>query len=127
MSNNKSSLSADALDRDRILVGDGGAVAGFEPLAVDRDGAACELNPAFASAFRGVRHLVAGREQGRIEIGLLVNDDRAVATVVRRDEPQSAALRVIVEVLFLVAGREPTAVGEQPDLEEMHGLALANG
>src|SRR6185503_4763679 len=62
-------------DRDVVLVGDRGSVAGSELLAVDRDRAVRELHPAPVRAVGGMSDLVACTEQCRVEIRSLMDDD----------------------------------------------------
>src|SRR5262249_41059157 len=117
-------VAAAAGDGDVALVADGGAVARGQRLAVDLDVAARDLHPGAASGRQGVRHASAVVEQRRVEPGILVHLDRAVVPVGRRDQPQVSALVGIDEGLLLVARPDAVAFRQQPDLQEVHRLAL---
>ncbi len=71
-----------------------------------------------------MRHRLAGRQHGRIEVDILVDRHRAVAAVARADEAQLAALVVRAERLLFIARAQSFAFRNDPDLQEVHGLAL---
>src|SRR5438552_13894887 len=66
--------------------------------------------------------LLARREPRREEPDVLVHGDRAVAPVARGDPAEPALHLRGRERALLVAGREPLPLGQDPDLEKVHGL-----
>jgi hypothetical protein len=82
-----------------------GAVPGAERLAIHVSGPARDLKPAFASGAQRVLDLVALVEKGGIDVGVLVDDERAVTAAARRQQAKPAALFAVRESLLLVAWR----------------------
>src|SRR5256885_16792958 len=66
--------------------------------------------------------LLARREPRREEPDVLVHGDRAVAPVARGDQAEPALHLRGRERALLVAGRKPLPLGQDPDLEKVHGL-----
>ena len=52
----------------------------------------------------------------------LVDRDRAVVSLARRDRPQPALVELGVDVALLVTGRDAVGVGRHPHLDEVHVL-----
>src|ERR1700741_2355227 len=119
-------LRAAARERERGLVRDGSAVAGFERLAVDVDFAARDLNPAVAIGLEVVRHGRAVEQRG-VETHVLMDGDGAVAAVGGGYEAECVAALVLLKFLLLVARRDALFGGDDPDLEKKHGLIAGRG
>src|SRR6516162_4608869 len=115
-------LARDAGDRERPLVDDGGAVAGREALAAEVDGAVRDLDPGVASGGELQRRLAAGGEGPRVEADVLMDGERAVPAVGRGAELEPPVALGGRERLLLVARRQAGARGDDPDLQEVHGL-----
>src|SRR5690606_11764617 len=64
-----------AADGDSLLVENGGSIAGAQRLAVDPHRAANDLNPDPAAGIRSVLEHVAGGEQRRVEIHVLMDEN----------------------------------------------------
>src|SRR5262245_34799058 len=109
-------------DLDGGLVLQSRRVTLAEGLAVDHGRARHEVEPRAPARGEGMAHGLAGREQRGVHARVLMDAHRALARVVRGDEPQAPALFRRRELLLLVAGREVARLGEDPDLEEMHRL-----
>jgi hypothetical protein len=62
-------------------------------------------------------------EQRRVHPRVLLNAHRALGAVGREDQAQPAAFVLGGEVLLLVARRQASGSGHEPDLKEVHGLA----
>jgi hypothetical protein len=71
--------------------------------------------------------LLALAEHAGVDARILVDRDGTVAAVRRRNQPQPAAFLGAGNGLLLVAGLEPLAVGQQPDLQEMDRLSERDG
>jgi hypothetical protein len=67
---------------------------------------------------------VARGEPRHPERHVLVQLDRAVLAVLRCQQHEALARRLLVEGLLVVARREPARVGHDPDLQEVDGLRL---
>src|SRR5205814_613056 len=98
-------------------------VALSERGSLERDGAARDLDPGVTPRAHRMHDLVAGLEQRGEQLDVLVHGDRAVVATLRSDQAERAAPPVVCEMSLLVARRGPVALGEDPDLEEVNGLA----
>src|SRR5215469_473248 len=63
-------------------------------------------------------------EETGVHAYVLPDDERAVFSSMRCDEPQAAAFVRGTEMLLLVAGRQSFGFGLDPDLQEVHRLGL---
>ena len=68
--------------------------------------------------------LIGGLEHGDVHLCVLLDVDDVVALLVRSHEQQLAELRLAREVQLLIARRHAIAIGNDPDLQEMHRLRL---
>ena len=95
-----------------------------EQLAVHADLAAGDMHVGAPS--RRQRELCALRtvEATRVHACVLVDPHRTVGAVRRGDQAQPAALVRVGEMLLLVARVDAAHVRLDPDLQEVHGLAL---
>src|SRR5256885_1271243 len=101
----------------------GSAVAGIEYVALSLDTAACDLQPQLSPGRAAVIQTLAGREAGSVHVNVLVNLDSSVARVAGGDQaPLVQQFRRREGTLF-IPGAKARALGEQPDLQEMHGFA----
>src|SRR5919108_845011 len=111
-------------DLETALVLDGGAIALFEALAVDEQRAARDLEPGDTPRLERMLDALAACQRRRVDGGVLVDRDRAIATVRRGDETEPAAALGVAERLLLVAGRDAGAGRLDPDLQQMDRLGL---
>src|SRR5262252_4669681 len=100
------------------------AVAGIQAAPVRFNRAANDLKPALASRLQRVRHLLAGIQDRGEQLHVLVDDDRAVASVAGAYEAQPAALFGIGERLLVVTGGDTLAGRYDPNLQKVHRLGL---
>ena len=111
---------------ERALPAHRRAVARGQRGAVQLDPPAHHLQPRVPPVGQRVLHPLARLEARGVEIRVLVDGHAAAAPVAGGDQPQGAPLLRFRDRLLLVAGGEPAAVGQEPDLEEVHRLvALA--
>src|SRR2546421_2451604 len=81
----------DPLDLQRLRALDGSPIAGRERVAVERQRAARNLEPAAPPTGQRVGDALLRRQHRRVDRRILVDRHRAVASVGRDDQPQSAA------------------------------------
>src|SRR2546428_1489095 len=68
--------------------------------------------------------MLALPEQGPVDASVLVDGDRSLAGIARREQAQLAAALLRREALLLVSRFHPAALGNDPDLQEVHGLGF---
>src|SRR5438874_9560761 len=101
----------------------GSTVAGLEYVALSLDTAACDLQPQLSPGRAAVIQTLAAREAGSVQVNVLVNLDSSVARVAGGDQaPLVYQFRRRERTLFILRAKA-RALGEQPDLKEMHGFA----
>src|SRR5260221_5673840 len=98
------------------------AVAGREPLAVQLERAPREVHPRAARRFEIKRNAFGAVGPRAIELRVLVEGHRTVAPAFGSEKREGPLGRV--DLLLLIAGLDPAALGEQPDLQEVHRLFL---
>jgi len=94
-------------------------VAGLNWVAVDRCRAADDLQPCAASACDGMLHFLPWTEQRGIHVGVLMNRNRFVTAILRRDQAQNASLGRIGQRDLLVAGSQVFFARLNPNLEKV--------
>src|SRR5258705_5659899 len=72
-----------------------------------------------------VADVVAGSKRAEEDVRVLVDRDRSLAPVARRDEPQFPETLGRGERLLLVPGRNAATLGRDPDLEEVDAVRAA--
>src|SRR5579863_1241017 len=102
-------------DQQEALFLDPGTVAGEEPLAVEVEFAADDLQPCPPAGEKPMCHFCTAVETTRVDVGVLVDQHRAAAPVARGDQPQTPALLVIAEGPLVIARRQSVGAREQPD------------
>src|SRR5439155_1119305 len=105
-----------------ILVAQRGPVTRSGHRPVEGARAAHDLHPGVPAGCEGVDDLLARREPRREDAGVLVQGDRALAPIARGHHAQPALHLRGRERALLVAGRELLPLGQDPDLEKVHGL-----
>src|SRR5207237_10260018 len=99
------------------------AVAGPEYAAASPDTAPCDPQPPLSPGRAAVIQTLAGREAGSVQVNVLVNPDSSVARGAGSDQaPLVYQFRRREGTLFIPRAKA-RALGEQPDLKEMHGFA----
>src|SRR5690606_18556627 len=104
---------------------DGRAVARFEQLTVDLHATARDLNPRVAALADHVLGPVPDPGQARVEPGVGVDPQGAVAALGIDDEPEPGLALVLAKRALLVARRQAATLGHDPDLQEVRGRLLA--
>src|SRR5260370_41852046 len=82
------------------------AIAGAQFFAVHGHRAAHDLHPCLAATGQGMRNRLAPVHGGGKNFSVLMDGDRAIASIARCDEPQPPPLVVVAETLLLVARRQ---------------------
>lgn len=114
----------DARDRDLRHVGQRHRIAFVQRLALRRDRAARDVDPRVPAGSQREARRLALVEQAGMDRDICMHGDAPVAAVTARDGTQSASSIVGGEVLLLVARCKARALGEDPDLEEVHRFGL---
>src|SRR5882724_7570626 len=93
-----------------------------ERLAVHLDAATCHVHVGFATLRETVCHFLIAVHQRGIQLRVLMNLDRAVATIRGGEQAQLAALVFRTEEFLLVAGLDAELIRFDPDLQEMNAV-----
>src|SRR5690606_482067 len=109
------------LDPDLRLVAVAQGVAGGQALAIDGGGAAKQVDVGQPPGGQGQPRLLGAVEQARVQARVLVHAQRAFGPVRGHQQAQAATLLLRGEALLLVAGGDPGALGQDPDLQEVGG------
>jgi hypothetical protein len=100
------------------------AVACSEHLACDVDPPARDVDPRVATLGHDMLDPLTRAEQARVEPGVGVDPQGPLAALGIDDEPERARSLGLAEGALLVARLETSAVGHDPDLQEVHGHLL---
>src|SRR5208337_2116007 len=109
-------------DGQLFFFADGRAVSLVQLLAVQLDFSLRDLEPRVTLGGERLRDLLSRRKQSNEQLRVLIDLYRTLGAVARSDQAKLAALLRFGKSFLFVAGFVPLLVGENPDLQQMHGF-----